>query len=262
LLRNPKCFDNDATIQPYIQSGKARLVAGDALVQDQVANAWIKAGEGERPGQVDVFLFTVGAFLVSWPLRAKDRTTELPSGGYPDFTLKGIKLSPPDLCTRSMLTALRAMPAALRAAEAQPRIIALSSAGITHASHKELPLAWRIIYPRLFASPHEDKYALEQVLHHVGGWTWDSKADGTPADTIAEAEAGWREQEGVPAQGTLREILVVRPAFLTDGPCKGAYRTTGSGYYTISRQDVAHFIVEKVLGDWSTYRNRAVTVGY
>jgi hypothetical protein len=61
LLRNPKCFEGDATIQKYVQSGKARLVQGDALNEEQVSHGWIEAGKGDRPGAVDVVLFTVGA---------------------------------------------------------------------------------------------------------------------------------------------------------------------------------------------------------
>lgn len=238
LLRNPKCFEADETIQGHVRSGKARIVAGDALNQEQVASAWAKAGEGDRPGEVDVFLFTVG--------------------GTPQFTIHGAKISPPDLCSRSMLTSLRAMPSELRVPGRQPRIVAISSTGTTEESHKELPLMWRVIYPWLLSGPHADKLALEQALAHVAGTPWDAK-NGSPANAFSDS---WRTQPGTPSAGEINDVVVVCPAFLTDGPLKGEYRTGGKNYYTVGRQDVAHFITEKVLNDWNAFKGRAVSIGY
>lgn len=58
LLRNPKAFDDDATMKPYLDSGKAILVRGDALSATDVANAWKKAAE--VTGRVDFVVFSVG----------------------------------------------------------------------------------------------------------------------------------------------------------------------------------------------------------
>lgn len=58
LLRNPKVFDDDASVKPYLDSGKAILVKGDALSADDVANAWKKAAE--VTGRVDFVIFSVG----------------------------------------------------------------------------------------------------------------------------------------------------------------------------------------------------------
>ena len=57
LLRNPAVFDGDEAIQIYVKSGKARLVKGDALVQEDVNRLWAEASS-ERP--VDLLLFTLG----------------------------------------------------------------------------------------------------------------------------------------------------------------------------------------------------------
>lgn len=57
-LRNPKVFDNDAEMTSHIQSGKAEIVQGDALVPEDVERAWEKATENGRT--VDYVVFTVG----------------------------------------------------------------------------------------------------------------------------------------------------------------------------------------------------------
>ena len=59
LLRNPTVFDSDESIKPHVASGKARIVKGDALKEEDVKKAWTAAEEGE--GALDVVLFTVGA---------------------------------------------------------------------------------------------------------------------------------------------------------------------------------------------------------
>ena len=58
LLRNPNVFDEDVTVKPYLDSGKAILVKGDALNAGDVANAWKKAAEVN--GRVDFVIFSVG----------------------------------------------------------------------------------------------------------------------------------------------------------------------------------------------------------
>jgi hypothetical protein len=168
------------------------------------------------------------------------------------MTLKGAVLTTPDICERSMLSLIHTMPTALRSADAQqPRFVVVSSMGMTTQSHRELPLTLRVIYPWLLSGPHADKLQLERVLAHAGGLSWwDAQADGGP---IADDKI---------APGELGEITIIRPALLTDGACKGVYRTGGTGYYRVSRQDVAHFIVEKVLVDWPTYKGRATAIGY
>ena len=58
LLRYPAIFDNDAIIKPFVQSGHARIVQGDALKPEDVARAWASAQEG--PGSLDLVLYTLG----------------------------------------------------------------------------------------------------------------------------------------------------------------------------------------------------------
>ena len=64
LLRSPTVFDKDGVVQPYIESGKARVVKGDGLVKADVQRAWDEAGE-KRP--VDTVIFTVGKSNILCP---------------------------------------------------------------------------------------------------------------------------------------------------------------------------------------------------
>lgn len=58
LLRNTNVFDNDDRMQPHVESGRAQLVQGDALVLDDVKRAWEKATDYGRA--VDYVVFTIG----------------------------------------------------------------------------------------------------------------------------------------------------------------------------------------------------------
>jgi len=57
LLRSTAVFDADEAIQKYVQTGHVRLVKGDALVIEDVRNAWAEASK-DKP--VDLLLFTIG----------------------------------------------------------------------------------------------------------------------------------------------------------------------------------------------------------
>ena len=75
LLRNPKCFDADEFMKPYIATGKARLVPGNALKEDDVREAWKVATE--QGAKVDTVLYTLGEYLscsrpTVWSLRRND----------------------------------------------------------------------------------------------------------------------------------------------------------------------------------------------
>ncbi|KAJ6625832.1 hypothetical protein B0H10DRAFT_1782525 [Mycena sp. CBHHK59/15] len=243
LLRSPAIFDADTTIQRYFQSGKARLVNGDAASEADTRRAWDKAGV------VDAVIFSVG--------------------GTPKFhLLKGFVINPHNLVTQCLLNVLCTMPTYSDAPH--PRFIAVSSIGLSPASHAALPLALRPVYA-MIAAPHRDKVGMERVIAHCAGWAWDLKTDGDPAvDIMGE---GWAQRQGLPASGTLKRVLVVRPALLTDGECvadrvketgKGKSYRVGEGElggYTISRKDVAHFIADS-LTRWDEFENKRVNVAY
>ncbi|KAI5117118.1 hypothetical protein M0805_003670 [Coniferiporia weirii] len=245
LLRNPSCFDTDETIKPYIASGKARIVSGDALKEEDNRRAWELASEGGDSG-VDVVLFTVG--------------------GLPKLSItKGIVLDPKDICTRSMLNLLATFPRG-SSAQKQPRLICISSTGLGRTAHAALPLLLKPMYGYLLDGPHKDKLGMERAVSRAAGWTWPA-ADGEPDTKILPP--GWETRVG--KEGWLTHAVVVRPALLTDGACVGDKRSS-AGYrasevemrsaYTVSRQDVAHFIVEQALADWSRWEGKCVRVAY
>lgn len=251
LLRRPSAFDGNDTMQHYIREGKARLVQGDALKIDDVARGWAEAQAASATGDIDLVLFSVGGALkIHW--------------------LRGGTISPANLCSTSLLNVLRTMPEELRAPARQPRFVVVSTTGATRSSHDRLPLPMRLFYWWLLTQPHVDKLAVERVLAWADGTRWVD--DGYRQDVLP---AGWEAAPGMPAPGSLRRVLVVRPAFLTDGPslgdaqregAKAPYRVnadeTGTEGWTISRRDVAHFIVERALPEWEKWEGKRVSLMY
>ncbi|KAG8940853.1 hypothetical protein FRC04_005004 [Tulasnella sp. 424] len=233
-LRNPSCFDNDAEIQPFVTSGEAKLVKGDAMVEEDVCSAWTEANaDGEA---VDVVLFSVGSF--------------------PKFSLtKGWVIDPINLCAVSIVNVLSVLPR--DPAQQQPRLVAITSVGVTAESHAKLPFLFKPIFAML-AAPHADKLGMERVIQWSAGWEWKDK---DPKPTIL-AE-GWKERLGG-SEGWLKSAVIVRPAMLTDGVEKGKYKTGENppGLYSISRKDVAHFIVNDLLQNWEKWDGKGVAIGY
>ncbi|KAJ7693320.1 hypothetical protein B0H17DRAFT_1168870 [Mycena rosella] len=243
LLRSLAVFDEDTLIQGYVKSGRVRLVKGDAANEADTRLAW------DTAGVVDVVLFTVGT--------------------VPTFSIfKGMVFEPPNPTTQCMSAVLCTMPT--YAGGHQPKFIALSSIGLTPPAHAALPLLIKPLYAML-ELPHRDKIGLERVLAHCSGRTWDDTTDGVARESIMGEN--WTQREGLPAPGTLKHVLVVRPAILTDGICvadevatkgKGkSYRASEQelGAYTISRKDVAHFLVDAI-ARWNEFENKTINVGY
>ncbi|KAF8163703.1 hypothetical protein B0H34DRAFT_651415 [Crassisporium funariophilum] len=244
LLRSPTVFDDDEVIQGYIKSGTAHVLPGDALVKEDVQRAWDEAG---KTNPVDVLLFTVG--------------------GTPKFTLlHGMVINPPNLVTQSLFNALITMPQT----SPQPRIIAISSTGLTRTSHAALPLPLKPLYGYLLRVPHKDKVGVERLVSHCAGWPWNSKDDGEPGEDIMGPD--WTHRLGLPAAASLKRVLVIRPAFLTDGECIAETQPQGGapyrvsegelGGWTISRKDVAHLVADAVLNRWDEYENKCVSIAY
>ncbi|KAJ7513028.1 hypothetical protein B0H11DRAFT_1843461 [Mycena galericulata] len=241
LLRSPSVFDDDETIQKYVRSGHARLFKGDATNEAQVRSAWDKAGI------VDAVIFTVGT--------------------YPTFSLtKGFVINPHNLVTQCLLNVLCTMPTYSNAP--QPKIVALSSIGLSPVAHAALPLPLKPIFTIFASSAHKDKIAMEHVFAHCAGWAWNPKTDGAP--TIDLMGEGWMERKGLPARGTLKHVLIVRAGLLTDGECvaekgKGkTYRVSEQelGGYTVSRKDAAHFVVDAITRRWDEFDNKRVNLTY
>ncbi|PIL28686.1 hypothetical protein GSI_08730 [Ganoderma sinense ZZ0214-1] len=254
LLRSVNTFDNNAEMLPFIKSGKAKLVHGDGLKPETIRDGWATAREAGN-GKVDLVLFTLG--------------------GVPNFSLtRGLIFDPADLVTRSLLNTFSMMPAELRApAEAQPRFVVITSMGITTAARKALPLAIKPLYGSMLSAPHDDKLGAERVIAHVRGLPWPADSpDQVKPQVLAD---GWQDTPGLPAEGEIRKVIIIRPALLSDGECRGdreskkgkaPYRAMKDGVfgdgYRVSRKDVAHFIVCDVLSNWERWEGSGVTVAY
>ncbi|KAG8925002.1 hypothetical protein FRC01_010811 [Tulasnella sp. 417] len=234
-LRNVSAFDDDAEMKPFIESGKAKLIKGDALVQEDVRTTWTEAN---ADGPVDVVLLTVG--------------------GAAKFTLtKGFVINPPNLCTSALLNLLSVVPHDLAT---QPKIVAVTSNGVLAESHKNIPFLAKGFYA-LISVPHADKLGMERVFHWSAGWPEESWKDGDPEAHILPQ--GWEERLGG-KPGWLKSFVIVRPAILTDGEVTAKYKAGENvpGLWTISRKDIAHFISNDVLKDWSKWEGKAVSVGH
>ncbi|KAL0565411.1 hypothetical protein V5O48_016613 [Marasmius crinis-equi] len=243
LLRNPSALQNDQAMSKHIAARKVFLVKGDALVKSDVENGWNVAG---KHGPVDLMIFSVG--------------------GRPSLHItRGFVLDPPNLVTQCLLNAITTIPKN----QSQPKIVAISSNGLTKTSHETLPCLLKPYYAYLLANPHQDKVGLERVLHHVAGWKWNSEDDGEPEESILSPD--WTTQTpGLPDPGSLKQTLVVRPALLTDGECQ-ADRKGEMGYklsegdlggWTVSRRDVAHFVADAVLNKWEQYVDKIISISY
>ncbi|KAH9917627.1 uncharacterized protein B0H18DRAFT_1123504 [Fomitopsis serialis] len=238
LLRSTSVFDNNQEIQAHIRAGTARLVKGDAL----------KAEDGAKDGTIDLVIFTVG--------------------GLPSFQMtKGFLVNPPNLCAQSFLNLVITMPASLRRPSAQPRFIAVSSIGLSHAAHAELPLLLKPLYGYALHQPHADKLAMEWVIAHCAGWEW---AHETPTGILS---ADWTSLPGLPAFGELEHVVGIRAALLTSGACKADKKKNGKvpyrqkdcelgDGYTISREDVAHYFVEGLMLHWDQWEGKWAHIAY
>ncbi|KAF8176046.1 hypothetical protein BJ912DRAFT_704755 [Pholiota molesta] len=246
LLRSPATFDSDDTIQRYVKIGRAQLLKGDALVKEDVQRCWDEAAKHFN-SPVDVLLFTVG--------------------GTPKFSIThGMVITPAALVTESLFNALTTMPRTTP----EPRIVTISSTGLTRSSHASLPLLLKPLYGYLLAAPHRDKVGAERLISHCTGWAWNTEEDGEPAEDIMGAN--WQDTPGLPEAGSLKRVLVVRPALLTDGDCRAEeagrkgppYRVSEQelGGWTISRKDVAHFVADAILFRWDEFENKRVSIVY
>ena len=66
--------------------------------------------------------------------------------------------------------------------------------------------------------------------------------------------------------GFLTELVIIRPSLLVNGnnkPAKGDYKTTLGEFnspFSISRKEVAHFVVEGLLKNWDQWKGTVVKI--
>ncbi|KAG8992126.1 hypothetical protein FRB90_001081 [Tulasnella sp. 427] len=184
----------------------------------------------------------------------------LPGGTSPQFSLtKGFYMTPANLCTISFLNTLSAYPSS----QPKPRIIALSSIGVTAASHAKTALPVRVFF-KMITVPHLDKLGVHRIAAFASGRQWpaeNNKLLGDPNDLLPQ---DWQTKVVEGSWGP-DNVTVIQAALLTDGVETKKYRTGENeltGLYTISRRDVAHFITDDLLKNWSNYQGGELSVGY
>jgi hypothetical protein len=172
-------------------------------------------------------------------LLTTNKISDYSTGGDPTFSLtKGFVITPADITTRSMSILL----SVIQPSNIRPRLVTITSNGLDDRAHSLLPWPLKIFYSWLLRIPHEDKIGLENNIKQATG------------------SEGWLD---------LKNTVIVRPALLTDGECVAnaqpdAYRVGEElrGTWTVSRADVGHFVVEKVLEDWDKWAGKAWVIAY
>ena len=220
-------------MKPYIESGKATLVKGNAMSFDDVSAAWKTASS---QGTVDLVLFTVGGTQGSFSIT------------------KGVVMTPHNVCTEAILATQRAI---VQSGAPVPKFVVMSSTGLTRQSKAVMPLLLRPLYGWALHLAHEDKRGLEAVIHHGIGIPYEEGE--TPGEAILPA--GWKES--LPAAGWAKHSVIIRASLLTSGEVTGKYRAAVGDFksWKVTRKDVAHFIAEELLVNWDKYDGNIVTVG-
>lgn len=157
MLRKPSVFDQDVKMQKYIQEGRAKILKGDATIRTDIQKALLEA---RLDGKLDAVLFSVGMiypFLFSEQIVKSNGVL----GGIPSLKLKGFILDPPNLCSSSLYNVLVSYPDATPTSS-QPKLIVISSNGLTKASHRTLPLLLKPLFTYGLHSPHVDKLCMER----------------------------------------------------------------------------------------------------
>ncbi|CEP14195.1 hypothetical protein [Parasitella parasitica] len=139
------------------------------------------------------------------------------------FDFKKMNMVNPGLCHDTMSVLLQVMQD-LPQNERPKRLVAVSTTGLDNMI--EVPYLFYPLYRFVLHAPHQDKKELEKLVvdnNIVPNW------------------------------------IIVRPSLLTDGDLKGKYRSNvGLSGYTISRQDVGHFLLNQCIVPTTWIRKKVV----
>ncbi|KAK4182719.1 hypothetical protein QBC35DRAFT_420259 [Podospora australis] len=186
------------------QNGTLTLVEGNAHHLHAVLQSIISV-----PGGVDTIVFSIGVY----------------------FSLSKFGMEDPTVCEVGIKTVLSALAQARAegkvAPDYHPRIIALSSTGISDAPGRDIPLAMVPLYHWMLKVPHKDKKAMETALIESGEPKWTIVR---PSFYVGDAE----NPKGVRAG---KEDPVAK---------RVERKVVG---YAISREDVGKWIFENLVGD-------------
>ncbi|RCH94329.1 hypothetical protein CU098_009973 [Rhizopus stolonifer] len=140
------------------------------------------------------------------------------------FDMKTRKMVSPGLCYDSMKVLLDV----LKEMDQRPkRLVVVSTTGLD--GMKEVPYLFWPMYRYLLHDPHMDKAKMEELVGY---------------------------------QDVISDWIIVRPSLLTDGKLVGKYRAeVGISGYTISRQDVGHFLLNQCI-ELDTFIRKKVVVTF
>ncbi|KAK4515463.1 cysteine protease [Mucor velutinosus] len=129
------------------------------------------------------------------------------------FDFKKMDMVNPGLCHDTMSVLLKVLQD-LPEDERPKRLVVVSTTGLDKM--KEVPYLLQPLYHLVLHAPHQDKKEMEKLVVD--------------------------ENKSVP------DWIIVRPSLLTDGALKGKYRAdVGISGYTISREDVGHFLLNQCI---------------
>ncbi|KAI7899566.1 uncharacterized protein BX663DRAFT_520496 [Cokeromyces recurvatus] len=141
--------------------------------------------------------------------------------------LKSGKMVSPGLCHDTMTVLIRVLDH-LDENERPKRLVVVSTTGLD--GMKEVPYLFRPLYYFLLHEPHQDKQRLEDLVEHKNK--------------------------------SIHDWIIVRPSLLTNGKLVGDYKANvGISGYTISRQDVGHFLINHCI-EPTTWLKKKVVVTY
>jgi hypothetical protein len=242
LLRSPSVLEQDNVLKKHFESGRLRLFKGDATNKEDVISAWkaaITAG-----GIVNIILFAVG-----------------PTAKFKLF--KGMTVNPPNVSAISYFNTLLAITSGAENPTSPPKMIVLSAKAVTPGAMASLPAPVRLLAGWMFRNVNLDKRGMETLVYHGWGKEYEEGMTPTPSQGILPDD--WKEQ--LPHAGWAKSTVLIRPPRLTDDPEKMKYRAEINDFavWSISRRDLAGFIVDKVLvsDDGSKrFEGEVVTIGY
>ncbi|CAE6506168.1 unnamed protein product [Rhizoctonia solani] len=290
-------WKSDPQLRRYIASKTALIQTGDAKNIDDVQRAWHVAEMGidsECSGIEAVIISDVPDQLST----LKDSSAEellavlkcFPAYPYPSFKMAreafGYSAKPRASFLQQRLTPLH-MPRSPSYSSRSPRLIlVLPSRSLkrlhtsARGSKEEQTIAWatgrkmssstNLASPGAASTPGTPIHADSHSIHSSYSTQLTLTKTGSlfPEEQQAtSACGGWLDP---------KRALIIRPAVLMRRRCRGDETSSSTPYriqeeftirdrgggWTISKRDVAHFIVAKALEEWTTWGGRKVRIAY
>ena len=164
---------------------------------------------------------------------------------------------PPNVSTVALLNVVRAIHSTQHSSP--PRMIVVSAGAVTKASMAHVAFPARQIVAWVLRAPNMDKRGMEALVFH--GWGKEYEKDMTPLPQHGILPPDWKTV--LPPEGWAKSVVILRPPRLTDGKETGKYGVfvDTAGGSVMSRKDLANFVVDDLLNDWSRYEGHIIALG-